>query len=200
MRKKIVGVVGSYQAGGIIEQTVDAIVDAADQKGADVDKIILRDRHIEFCTNCRACTVESADLLRGSCVLEDDMEVLLNKIDAADGIVLASPINFSSVTAIMKRFIERLVVYAYWPYEQHIPKSRIKNKIKKAVIVTSSACPTILGRLIMPNANAMQKEAAKLFGAKVVKSLHFGSACYQKNQQISENQRRAAQVAGALLV
>lgn len=39
--------------------------------------------------------------------------------------------NFGSVTAIMKRFIERLTVYAYWPWglDQYV-KRRNKNSIK----------------------------------------------------------------------
>jgi multimeric flavodoxin WrbA len=41
------------------------------------------------------------------------MATLTQKIETADGIVLASPTNFYTVAALFKRFMERLVVYAY---------------------------------------------------------------------------------------
>lgn len=35
--------------------------------------------------------------------------------DSADALVLASRVNVGTVTAVMKRFSERLVACAYWP-------------------------------------------------------------------------------------
>ena len=40
---------------------------------------------------------------------------LLNELERSDAIVLASPMNFWTVTAVMKRFIERLLGSA-WPW------------------------------------------------------------------------------------
>ena len=80
------------------------------------------------------------------------------------------------MTAVMKKFIERLIVYAYWPWDTIAPKFRTKELNKKAVIVTSSAAPAFIGRILMPNALAIMKTAAKCMGAKVVKSIYFGKA------------------------
>jgi multimeric flavodoxin WrbA len=44
------------------------------------------------------------------------MGAILDEIAASDAVVLASPMNFWTVTALMKRFIERLVCFAYWPW------------------------------------------------------------------------------------
>jgi multimeric flavodoxin WrbA len=49
------------------------------------------------------------------------MHELIAMIEAADGYILASPTNFSSVSAVFKRFMERLVVYAYWPFVRPPP-------------------------------------------------------------------------------
>ena len=78
-------------------------------------KIYLIDKHIEFCANCRTCTQQEGQT-RGQCSTIDDMRGILDEIERPDAIVLASPMNFWTVTAIMKRFIERLVCYAYWPW------------------------------------------------------------------------------------
>jgi len=47
------------------------------------------------------------------------------------------PFNFYSVTAIFKRFMERLVVYAYWPWRSHAPKLRRKKATKRAILIGS---------------------------------------------------------------
>lgn len=60
---------------------MDAILDGAKDAGAEVEKIQLLDRYIEFCTNCRNCTQNSGDK-RGQCVLNDDMNDILLKIAA----------------------------------------------------------------------------------------------------------------------
>ena len=49
----IVAIMGTYRCNGIIEQTVDAILQAAREEGAEVEKIDLKEKSIEFCTNCR---------------------------------------------------------------------------------------------------------------------------------------------------
>ena len=58
------------------------------------------------------CT-QAAGETPGQCVLGDGMATLIQKIETADSFVLASPTNFYSVTALFKRFMERLLVYAY---------------------------------------------------------------------------------------
>ena len=54
---------------------------------------------------------------RGKCVHNDDMDEILRAVDAADAVVLAAPTNFFNVNALTRRFIERLVPYAYWPWK-----------------------------------------------------------------------------------
>ena len=125
---------------------------------------------------------------------------MLDEIDAADGIVLGAPVNFSTVTAIMKRFIERLLPYCYWPWGNTIPRRRIKTASKKAIAVTSSGCPTWLGRIIFSGALSVLKAAAKCMGAKVVKSLYLGKACQKEKQELTEKAILAAQKAGEKLV
>lgn len=199
MRKKIIGIVGSYRKGRIIDSAVSEILKGAETNGAQTKKIYLVDKHIEFCNNCRKCTQEKVNGTRGNCIYHDDMEQILREIDDADGIVLGSPINFSTVTAVMKRFVERLAVYAYWPWGSKMPKFRTNQLNKKAVIVTSSAAPAFIGRILMPNALGIMKAAAKCMGAKVVKSLYIGIACQEEDQRLTDKTVRAAHKAGEKL-
>ncbi len=188
MRKKIVGIVGSYRKGGIIDSAVSAVLNGAEAKGAETKKIYLVDKHIEFCKNCRSCVQEKTYETRGRCTHNDDMEEILREIDNANGVVLGAPINFFNVTALMKKFIERLLPYSYWPWGRTIPTYRIKKSKmnKKAVTVTSSGCPAWLGRIIFSGAPSVLKTSARCIGAKVVKSLYFGTVRRNENSQLSE--------------
>jgi len=200
MSKKIIAIVGSYRKGRIIDSAVSAVLQGAEAKGAETEKIYLIDKHIEFCNNCRKCTQKNGDGARTKCVHNDDMEHILDEIDIADGVVLGAPINFFTVTAIMKRFIERLLPYCYWPWGKLIPRHRIKQVNKEAVIVTSSGCPAWLGRIIFRGAQSILKEAARCLGAKVVKSLYFGAVCQKEDQKLNEKDALAASKAGDKLV
>jgi len=143
---KITAILGSYRKGGVTDSAVDEILSAAAECGAEVAKIYLTDKHIEYCTNCRACTQEPGQR-HGQCPTVDDMRAILDELEQSDAIVIASPMNFGSVTAVTKKFMERLICFAYWPWGPAIPKIRDKRKTKLAVVVASSSAPSIISRL-----------------------------------------------------
>ena len=140
MNKKIVAIVGSYRKGGTIDAAVEAILAGAREKGAKTHTLYLTEQHIEFCTNCRECG-QTAGPERGKCQQNDDLEGILTEIEAADAVVLASPVNCGSVTAIFRRFMERLLGCFYWPWGQPAPKPRSKVHTLKSILVASSAMP-----------------------------------------------------------
>ena len=180
----------------IIDTAVSAVLAGAAEQGARTQKIYLVDKHIEFCTNCRTCAQQDTHGVRATCVHDDDMEDILRQIDEADGIVLASPVNLGTVTAITKRFIERLIVYSYWPWGHPFPKSRITKPNKKAIIIASSACPAFLGRIFFRTTLELLKSAAKWMGAEVSKSLYFGKVCLNADSQLSDRALLKAKKAG----
>jgi multimeric flavodoxin WrbA len=126
------------------------------------------------------------------------MKAILEEIECSDAIILASPMNFWTVTALMKRFIERLVCFAYWPWGRTAPKIRNKQKTKLAVIVASSAAPAILARL-MTRMVGLLKSCAVLFGATTVGSLFIGLAAGDPKQDIGERARKKARRLGKQL-
>jgi len=190
---KIVAIVGTYRRGRVIDTAVDQLLVDVQREGADVEKIMLLDEHIEFCANCRACTQEPGQH-RGACPFTDDMDALLEKLDAADAIVLASPINFGNVTALMKRFIERLVCYAYWPWDvAKPPRMRDKKTTKPAFLIVSSTCPAFIGRWLMVNPLKTLKAAAKCLGAKPAGSVYLGLCAVSEHETLSEKHRSILQ-------
>lgn len=83
-------------------QLLRVVIKGARQAGADVDEIDLCKLKINYCVGCGACYAT------GKCFHKDDFAALYAKILASDGLILASPNYFRSVTAQMKTLIDRM--------------------------------------------------------------------------------------------
>lgn len=101
MKKNVVVVSASPRRGGNTDLLCDAFVKGAASAGHEVEKISLRDKTIRYCTGCGAC------YLGKQCPQHDDMPGILDRIVAADVIVLATPIYFYTVCAQLKTMIDR---------------------------------------------------------------------------------------------
>ena len=112
---KVLGIVGSYRTGGINDTVVTKILEGTASRGAETEKIFLADRKIGFCRNCRQC-LQSPGNEPGPCSLEDDVPEIIRKCLASDILILSSPVNFGSLTAVSKAFLERMVCLAHWPW------------------------------------------------------------------------------------
>lgn len=179
---------GSYRENGAIDQAVNLAVEAASESGADIEVIHLRDFPIEFCTNCRHCTQLPGDS-PGECVHPDNMPLLIKKIEASDGFILASPTNFATVTAVFKRFMERLVGYAYWPWEADGPKLRRSRPLKKAILISSGAAPGLMGRLYYTTLQQL-KMTAETIGARPVGSVFIGHMARHEHPVLTKKVQR----------
>ena len=193
---KVTAIVGSYRRGGIVESAVDELLAAARAQGAEVEKVHLLDRRVEFCTNCRTCTIEPGPD-RGRCAIADHVPAILDTLDASDVIVLASPVNFWTVTALMKRFIERTVCYGYWPWGGG-PKPR-GTRYKRAIVVTASAAPALVARW-GTDAGKLLRRVAQLLGAKRVDTLWIGLARRTPDAGLPEKARVRARTLGRRIV
>lgn len=76
----------------------------AKESGHSVEKLDLREMNLSPCRACYACMKEHI------CAIRDDMAGIFAKMQAADVIVLSSPVYFYSVSAQMKTLIDRCLV------------------------------------------------------------------------------------------
>lgn len=190
--KKVIGIVGSYRKGGVVDKAISEILLAASRNGAEVEKVYLVDKHIGFCTNCRECTQTPGEA-RGRCILVDDMEALLQDIEAADSLVIGSPVNFNNVTAITRTFMERCVGYVYWPWGMKKPLIRTPGLGRKVALVCACSSPGRMGMTFRSTLDAL-KYLANILGAHSVGELCIDRVNSENMELPYKAQKRAARL------
>ncbi len=197
MGKKILGIVGSYRRNGTIDILVSEALSSAAREGAKTEKIYLLDSHIEFCTNCRTCTQQEGPE-RGVCIHQDDMASILDKYELADGIVIGAPVNCFNLNALTRRFMERLVCLTWWPWGAKSYQVRQKDRGKRALLITSSAMPALMGQFFTGAPRAL-RIIAETMGARPIGMLFAGLSAAQKMPVVPAGMLRKAQKAGRAL-
>lgn len=104
MDKTILVLSASPRRGGNSDLLCDAFIRGAEEAGHKAEKIFLREQKIGYCVACDYCQKS-----QGTCALKDGMAEVLDKMIAADVIVMASPVYFYTMDAQMKALIDRTV-------------------------------------------------------------------------------------------
>lgn len=108
---KMVAVYGSPRRKGNTATLLKHAVQGARDVGADVNEIVLRDLNISPCLEIYGCAKT------GRCAIQDDFQDVYDRLLASDGLILASPIFFYTVSAQVKILMDRcqsLWVKKYW--------------------------------------------------------------------------------------
>lgn len=100
-RGRVLGVVGSPRVGGNTDRMVDEVLKGAAGEGAEYKKIYLSKLTIAPCRACEGCKT------RGRCIVEDDMQAVLDDLKAYDIWVLGTPVYFWGPTAWFKAMLDR---------------------------------------------------------------------------------------------
>ncbi len=169
---RVVALMGSYRRHGTIDLTVEAALEGARGRGAATTKIVLKDHDLRFCENCRDCT-QVPGPERGQCQLDDDLDEILTKLESADGVILAAPVNFGDVNAQTRSLLERMIGYAYWPKSAPAPKLRSRRRTGCSLLITSSAAPAVLTRTLS-QATKTLKRMGKLLRKRPVGTVVLG--------------------------
>ena len=103
---RITAFLGSPRPGGNTDTLAARVVDGAKDVGLETGTVALRRLTIHPCTGCEKCWRDDRP-----CVLDDDMNALYDTIAASDVLLFATPVYWYAPTAIMKAFIDRLVVF-----------------------------------------------------------------------------------------
>lgn len=102
MQKNVLIISASPRKGGNSDLLCDQFLLGATQAGHRVEKIFLKDKTIQYCQGCGACSERGLP-----CPQKDDMPAVLDKMCRADVIVMATPVYFYTMDAQMKTLIDR---------------------------------------------------------------------------------------------
>lgn len=123
--KRWIAVVGSPRKGKNTELLVNYIIEGLNEKNIQVDKFLLGSTNISTRTGCEYC------IKSGTCIIQDDITKIIEKMKEADGYIFASPSYNYNVTAQMKALLDR--TFCLNDYSNGW-KSRLTSN-KKAIVV-----------------------------------------------------------------
>jgi multimeric flavodoxin WrbA len=106
MTKNVLILKGSPREKGNSAVLADRAAAGAKDAGANVESIYLHSLDIRPCDACDMCV----DRL---CIIEDDMQPLYPKLEAADVIILATPVYWFTYSAQLKLCIDRWYAFQY---------------------------------------------------------------------------------------
>ncbi len=112
---KVLGIAGSPRERSNSTFLLKTALKAAEQEGAETELILLKDKNIKHCDASWTCAET------GKCDIEDDMQEIYKKLEAADGIIVASPTQFGTVSALYQTFIERTLTLLRQKIKNGVP-------------------------------------------------------------------------------
>lgn len=159
---KILAINGSRRKQGNTSILLQTILQAAEQSTATTETLFLGDYRIEACTGCEGCSDS------WQCVIKDDFATIIDKLDQADGIILASPTYWYTVTSDMKRFVDRCYSLIQYPNtrQQWIGKYQGQGK----ACITAAVCEQHEEEM-MGNTLKLLSDFSKDIGLKLVDSV-----------------------------
>ena len=122
-KMKIVVLTGSPRKNGNSTYLAEQFIKGAEEKGHEVFRFDCAFKQVEPCRACNRCGMD------GPCIFNDDFQELRPRLIEADMVVFATPMYYFSISAQMKRVIDRF--YAI--------NGQIKGAHKKAAFLMTYA-------------------------------------------------------------
>ena len=106
---------GSPRAHGCTATALEEMIKTFEEEGIETELIQIGNKNIRGCIACNKC-----DEL-GKCVFDDLVNEVAQKLDEADGLVVGSPVYYSSPNGTVLSFMDRLF-YSTGNANNHVPK------------------------------------------------------------------------------
>ena len=171
---KIIAIMGSPRGKGSGHKIVKMIEDRMKALG-DVEfaYLFLKDADLKQCIGCYTCMSKGED----KCPLKDDRPAIEQKLLAADGVILSSPMYVLNVSWLMKNFIDRFA------YTNHRPRFH-RQKVLTVVNMGGDSPKAPLSFL----RNA-------LGGSRIVHELGIATPPWMQTERAVANKERAIDTA-----
>ena len=99
---KVLIITGSPRIGGNTAKALDEMVKIFESEGVEVENVQIGNQAVRGCVACNSCS------RTGKCVFDDVVNELAPKFEAADGLVVASPVYYASANATLIACLDRL--------------------------------------------------------------------------------------------
>ena len=93
---------GSPRVGGNTTLAVDTLAKTLEAEGIETETVRIGHQDIRGCIACGSCAKT------GKCVFDDAVNEIAPKFEAADGLVVASPVYYASANATLAACLDRL--------------------------------------------------------------------------------------------
>lgn len=108
---KVLIINGSPRVNGNTTIALNEMVKIFEKEGVETEVVQIGNKDVRGCIACGTC------FKKGQCVFDDVVNELAPKFEAADGLVIASPVYYASANATLIACLDRLF------YSTHIDKS-----------------------------------------------------------------------------
>ena len=122
---KVVAFNGSPNQEGNTYHAIKMVAEELQTEGIEVEIVHVGNKTVRGCTACNGCARNQNE----QCVLPGtEVNEWIQKMKEADGIILGSPVHYSSISATMKAFLDRAF------YVTSANKSMLRHKVGASVV------------------------------------------------------------------
>ena len=93
---------GSPHANGCTAAALKEMISVFEAEGVETELVHVGNKDIRGCIACRSC------MKNGKCVFDDLVNEVAPKFEAADGLVIGSPVYYASPNGMILSFVDRL--------------------------------------------------------------------------------------------
>lgn len=133
-KPRVLCIAGSPRRHGNSERLLEACAAGIREAGGEPDVLFAAEAGVRPCRGCNTCS------RTGACIITDDgMSDVYRRIDDADAIVVASPVYFATVPAVLKTVYDRL--QPYWARVYRLGEPRPARRPGAMLLVRSGGDP-----------------------------------------------------------
>lgn len=120
-------IAGSPRRGGNSDRLLDAFSEGVKLGGCEAVRLVAATAGASPCRGCNGCSKA------GQCVVRDGMDAVYEAIDSADALVIATPVFFATVPAVLKTLYDRF--QPYWARKYVLGEPAPETRRPAALIV-----------------------------------------------------------------
>lgn len=130
---RVLCIAGSPRRGGNSDRLLEACMAGIREAGGEPDLLVAAEAGVAPCRGCNACS------RTGACVITDGMAEVNRRVDAADAVIVASPVYFATVPAVLKIVYDRF--QPYWARVHRLGQARPPRRPGAFLVVGGGGDP-----------------------------------------------------------